>query len=131
MKKLFNVESKNLSMLVSAGTEINGNIVAKGDVELYGAVSSDNDLAVISEGKVHVYSEGRVIGNIQCKDLVLEGEVEGDVISTGKVHLLRDSKIDGNIQAASLEIEEGTLFNGSVNVAKTTPEVKIKIEEER
>jgi len=85
------------STYIAPSMEIEGNIRAKGDVEIAGALKGD----VFSEGTVTV--RAAVKGNISAKMLhIVDCLITGDITATGAVIVTENGTVNGNIRAKSL-----------------------------
>lgn len=110
---------------IGRGTTIEGNIKAKGDVEILGDFKGDIDAG----GKVTLHTS--VIGNIKADALSFLGEkLTGDVQVTKDFTLGRNSTMNGNIHAndvtcagsitgnidikGTLMLEETAVINGDI-----------------
>ena len=86
-------------------------------------VKNQMDITVIGRGTVvgamatgDVFVGGCVEGNLRCANVTLTGTVDGNIFSEGKVVLQNGSKVSGSISCMSIEIEEGTVFQGTLSV---------------
>ena len=52
--------------------------------------------------------------NVSAKDVILLGQLSGNVTATGKVELRDGCDLVGDISAARLSIEESAVFRGKV-----------------
>jgi cytoskeletal protein CcmA (bactofilin family) len=59
--------------------------------------------AVVSSEKIYVSTEAKVVGDLVCNGLTVDGEIKGDVYCTGKVLLNEGAKVTGNIYAKLFE----------------------------
>jgi len=111
--------------IVSSDTEIKGTLRSESILEIYGRVEVGRDeLAVDTESFVRIAKPAKVFGGIRCKDLEVEGYVDGDVICQGNVKLRKGCTVLGSIISASLVIEDGVSFNGSVTMVVDQKEVE-------
>ena len=61
----------------------------------------------------------QVEGDLQGRNITIDGEVEGNIHASGKVFISQKGKVKGDIQAAKVSIMDGAQFKGSVKM-KTT-----------
>jgi len=54
-----------------------------------------------------------VRGGVRGTDVVIAGQVVGDVIATGHLEILAKGKVEGDIAAKSMRIETGGVFCGT------------------
>lgn len=102
----------NMSSILGADLEINGNINISGDLLVYGKVNGN----ITSSGAVNT-SEGSLIkGNITSENANISGEIHGDITVKQKVSLNSNAVLIGNLQSSILIIEEGAQFDGISNM---------------
>jgi len=83
-----------------------------GDVE--GTIESQ-------ETKVTIGPNGRVQAGIKAREVVILGQIQGDVEASDKVDLRKDAKLVGNITTSRISIEDGAVFKGSIDIRKPEP----------
>ena len=83
-----------------------------GDVE--GTIESQDT-------RVTIGTNGRVQAGIKAREVVILGQIQGDVEATDKVDLRKDAKLVGNITTARISIEDGAVFKGSIDIRKPEP----------
>lgn len=55
-------------------------------------------------------------GSIKTNSLVLAGSLEGDVQASEGIHLKRGSRFIGDIKAKKISFDEGSVYNGKLNI---------------
>ncbi len=106
--------SSNSTTLVSADTEIVGDIKFSGNLDIEGIVRG-NIVAV--EGKdavVRVVDKGLVEGEIRAPSVIVNGAVTGDVYSSKHLELASKARVQGNVHYALVEMAIGAEVNGSL-----------------
>jgi len=99
--------------LIAPDTEVVGDI--KFTDQLYvsgrvvGNVVADNDKAVLV-----VSEEGCVAGEVRVPNIVINGQVQGDVFAGVKVELASKAKVRGNLHYALIEMHLGALVEGQL-----------------
>ena len=89
--------------------------------ELYG------EEAILIQGRVEgtievkdenltVGAEGHVKADSQAKQIIVEGEVRGDLTGEEKVVIKATSNVQGNIVAPRVSLEEGAKFKGMIDM---------------
>jgi len=76
--------------------------------------------AVVSSEKIYVSSEAKVVGDLICNGLTVDGEVKGDVYCTGKVLLNEGAKVTGNIYAKLFENQSNEHLNCTIRIPSPT-----------
>jgi cytoskeletal protein CcmA (bactofilin family) len=71
---------------------------------------------LLSQGKVIVGRTGKVKANLNLREAIVEGVVEGDITVQEKLELRGEAVVKGDIQAKSLCVDEGVTITGYVLV---------------
>jgi cytoskeletal protein CcmA (bactofilin family) len=88
---------------------IRGDVTAEGSIRIDGTIEG----SVESRGAVVVGDSGVVRGGVRGSDVVIAGQVVGDIVCTGHLEILAKGKVEGDIDAASMRIETGGVFCGT------------------
>jgi cytoskeletal protein CcmA (bactofilin family) len=73
----------------------------------------------IRAGKaVVVGKDGVVDGDIFTQDAVIAGRVKGVIRAESRLEIQASSQIEGEIIAARMQLEEGAMLNGTVQMGK-------------
>lgn len=100
--------------IIGPGMKVVGDCDADGAVRVEGTV-----LGNIRAGKaVVVGKDGVVDGDIFTQDAVLAGKVKGTVRAESRLEVQATSQIEGQVIAARMQLEEGALLNGTVQMGK-------------
>ena len=124
-----NNQSQNLDTLIGQSITIKGDVTYTGLMHIDGHVDgsiiseSDNDTLVVSE-------TGCISGTIKSGNLVINGQVEGDITATGKIEVASKARINGIIYYVNIEMETGSQVNGKLiyQGGEVTPMVSKKSE---
>ncbi|MBL0342249.1 MAG: polymer-forming cytoskeletal protein [Bacteroidetes bacterium] len=117
--------------LIGAGTVIEGEVKATGDLRVDGTIIG----SVSSKSKVVVGSTGQVHGDVSCQNADISGSVKGKMIVAEMLFLKSSAKINGDISTGKLVVEVGASFTGNCNMgpmikdmknADKHPEIQIK-----
>ena len=95
--------TKTMSSVVSAATEITGNISGQGDLRVDGKV--DGNISV--SGDVLIADEARVRGGISGAQVLVDGDLSGDVEATGSVHVGPRAIYRGSLRGERVSIAPG------------------------
>ncbi|MFN4320193.1 MAG: polymer-forming cytoskeletal protein [Aquificaceae bacterium] len=100
--------SQEVKNLIAAGCIFEGNLtITEGITRIDGEVKGN----IIGSGGLIVGEQGSIKGNINVKEVVIYGVVEGD-ISANTVELKAKSRVRGNITTSELIVERGAVYNG-------------------
>lgn len=96
-------------------------------VEIRGEVKGNEDLLVDGhvEGTITLTASRLTIGphaaveaNLSARDVIVIGQVKGDVRASGRVELRKGCDLTGDIVASRLTIEENAVFHGRVELSQ-------------
>ncbi len=104
---------------IGKAVKVNGQIFTKEDLYVDGDVEGTIES---QDNKVTIGPNGRVQAGIRAREVVILGQVQGNVEAADKVDIRKDAKLVGDIISARISIEDGALFKGSIDIRK--PEVK-------
>jgi len=91
-----------------------GDCDADGAIRVEGTVQGN-----VRAGKaVVVGRDGMVDGDIFTQDAVIAGSVKGVLRAESRLEVQATSRIDGDIIAARMQLEEGAIVNGTVQMGK-------------
>jgi cytoskeletal protein CcmA (bactofilin family) len=92
---------------------VSGDIVFSGGLNIAGSVKG-SILAEGSEALVDINESGRVEGDIRAPNVVVGGEMIGDIVATEKLVLGPTARVKGNIFYKLLEMNAGAQVNGQM-----------------
>lgn len=106
-------QSQNLDTLIGQTTKL------KGDLQYSGAMYVDGSIegSLIAENEnanLTISETGRVNGTIKAGNIVINGNIEGDVTASGKIEVASKARINGNIYYNNIEMEAGSQVNGQL-----------------
>lgn len=107
---------KNKSSTIKDGiiTTISSNTYIKGSIKLDCNIYIDGKIEgdVESSTLITIGEQGKVIGNIKAKRIIISGYLEGRA-EAQEMELINKGKIRGELISEKLSIEDGVLFEGS------------------
>ncbi len=103
---------------IGKSVRIVGQIFAKEDLYVDGDVEGTIETL---ENKVTIGPNGRVKAGIKARDVIILGQVQGNVEVSDKVDIRKDAKLVGDITTARISIEDGAVFKGSIDIRKPEP----------
>jgi cytoskeletal protein CcmA (bactofilin family) len=114
MAENVNVDTTKTVTVLAQDVEIKGTVTFKSSLTINGILEGE----IISEGTLVVNPTAKVTATITTKDYVLLGEVTGDVTASGQITLKKGSVHTGNLVTSKVEIEPGSIFNGSLTMKR-------------
>ncbi len=77
---------------------------------------------IVAEGDVVIGESAYVEATLRGRNVVIAGEVHGEVEAAGRIELAATGKLYGDLKAVRLLVEEGAVFQGNCYTA-AAPEV--------
>jgi cytoskeletal protein CcmA (bactofilin family) len=102
-----------------------GSTVIGKSVVIRGELSGNEDLYIdgdvegtvtLPEGRLTIGPNARVRADINVRDVIIFGQVTGNVKATGRVDLRQSAIVKGDIHAGRLSIEESAVLTGRVEL---------------
>ncbi len=114
----------NQYSMIGKSISIKGEITASDPVYVYGSVEG---LINAPAHRVTIGKEGRVKADISAREVVIMGDVCGNLDARERVEIRCDGSLMGDLSTSRIFIEEGAVLSGSIDVHK--PNKKGKAEE--
>ncbi len=104
-------------------------------VVVKGELSGSEDLVVDGEveGSIALRGQsltigpnGRVRANVEARNVILHGRVDGDIHASDRVELRKSASLSGDITTARISIEDGAFFKGTIDIQKPEPAPKME-----
>ena len=119
--------ARNLSCL-GAGIEIKGTISGTEDLQIDGKVEGPISL---QGQKLTVGTTGKVNANISARDVIVHGDVNGNLNAQDRVEIRKDASVIGDIKATRISIEDGAFCKGRIEIDRGRPNSTAVSEPER
>ena len=100
--------------LVSSDTVIVGDVRFCGNLDVEGLVQGNIVAETGRDALLRVVGKGRVEGEIRVPNVIINGEVKGNVYVTGRLELAPKSRVEGNVFYRMVEMAAGAEVNGSL-----------------
>lgn len=100
-------------------TVIGKSVVIRGDLSGNEDLYMDGDIEgtiTLPEARLTVGPNARVRADIQARDVVVFGNLTGNVSAAGRVDLRESALVNGDITANRLSIEESVILKGKVEL---------------
>jgi cytoskeletal protein CcmA (bactofilin family) len=104
----------NTHTLIAKGTKILGDLYFAGDLQIEGEIRGNIYAESGSQARVVVAEHGAVVGEIHGTQVVINGQVTGDVYSTKHLELAAKAQVTGNVYYQLIEMVKGAQVNGSL-----------------
>ena len=115
------VGRNGLTAFIDEGSEFEGRYTFSGTVMLNGRFKgeiSTTDTLIIGD-------KGVMNGDIRAGQVLISGEVVGNVSAAERVELKRTARVFGDVEAPVVVVEEGVLFEGHCRMTKANPNTEV------
>jgi|SRR5882724_1909171 len=100
---------------ISQGIRIKGEVTGSEDLFIDGVVEGKLNL---TNGSLTIGPNGHVKADVNAREVIVRGQIEGKVSGRDKVQLLGTGQVTGEVQTERLAIEEGATLRGKVEAGK-------------
>ncbi len=97
------------------GTVLEGTIKSENDIRIDGALKGN----LICNAKVIIGPSGKVEGEVNCIDAVIEGQFDGNIEVKELLNVRKTAKVTGDVVYGKLIVEGGSVFNVSCSMGQT------------
>ncbi|RIL12327.1 hypothetical protein DCC79_01790 [bacterium] len=104
-----NPEREALENVVGASTTLKGTLRSDGGIRIDGTFEGLIEVG----GNVVIGESGRVIADINARNITVAGAVKGNVRGSGRLEILSTGQVLGDIAVAAVMIDEGGIFQGT------------------
>ena len=110
------------STLIGKSVSIRGELSGSEDLFLDGVFEGKIALA---DSRLTVGPNAKVQAELHVRDLIVFGEVNGNIYATGRIELRHTAVVNGDLFASRLSVEENAAVRGRVELTgRTTPPVE-------
>jgi len=104
--------------MIGKGISISGDVSADSNLRIEGVIDGRS---VESSHDVEIAESGRVAAAVNARVVKISGEVTGDITGSEKVMIARSGRVEGNVVAPRVQLEDGALFRGSIEMNPDRP----------
>ena len=109
-----NIEA--LPTVLGRGCSFDGLLSFRGAARVDGFLTGE----ILAEGRLVVGPEARLKARIVVDELILAGEIEGDVEARERVQLEPTARLDGSLRSPRLSMREGAWLRGRCETGQKT-----------
>jgi len=118
-------------------TVITSGITVRGEIRGPEALYIDG----LVEGEIHTPGErvtvgpnGTVVGTskapcISAREIVVLGSVRGNIVATDRLEIRANGSVTGDVSTVRIKIEDGSFFQGGIDIRKAEPEPVTVVEQ--
>ena len=74
----------------------------------------------LTDSRVTIGQSGRVQADIEARDIVIEGTVQGNLKAGESVHLSATSRVQGSVLTPRIGIDDGARLRGKVEMVRAS-----------
>ena len=117
-----NSNGSGSTTLIAEGTTLTGDIAFSGNLEVEGSVIG-NITSADENAKLRILNSGSVVGDIEVANIVINGNVRGDLYARQLIKLAAKAVVQGSVNYKLIEIEKGAEVVGSFVYHQATSNV--------
>jgi cytoskeletal protein CcmA (bactofilin family) len=110
---------------IAKDSKLTGKLTGKGAYVFCGHMDGDCDI----DGPLTLADTGNWNGMLKATDVIIAGNVEGDVIAAKRVEVAGTARVSGSLSGHSIAVAEGAVIEGEIKV--TSGEPPVHFEEKR
>jgi cytoskeletal protein CcmA (bactofilin family) len=119
LNKTQNVEiPASPNTLIGIGSSSRGTLMVSGTLRIEGDLEGD----ILNCERLEVGQHGLMRADIEVKEAVVEGRVQGNIRALGVIELKSGSHVEGDIAATSVIMEPGVFFSGRCTMLEAESE---------
>lgn len=115
--------AQRIDTLIGAGTRLEGNLVATGGVHLEGQIRGNVLCPEGSTAVLSIAAKGLIEGEVEVPQVIVHGEVRGDIRASGRVDLGPTARVRGNVSYGVIEMAAGAVIEGRLVAARAAEAV--------
>lgn len=108
-----NRRNAQIDTLIGGSTELKGDVYFKDGLHIDGVVKG-NVIANGEHSMLTMSEQGRIEGEVRVRNIVLNGEVLGDVYASEHIELAPAARVTGNVYYNLIEMAMGAEVNGNL-----------------
>lgn len=98
--------------VIGTGVQVEGALGSAGDITVDGVVQGD----VTAGGNITIGVNGEVRGSLNGINIMVAGQVTGNIVASGETHLMETCKLMGDITTQLIAIDSGANFLGTIHM---------------
>lgn len=110
--------STQYDTLISSKTELVGDINFSGGLHIDGVIKGNLTAEAGTDATIRISDKGRVEGEINAPNVIINGEVIGDVNASEYVELAKNANVTGDVFYKMMEMVLGAVVNGQLHQVK-------------
>jgi cytoskeletal protein CcmA (bactofilin family) len=108
---------ENVSASIGKSLQVRGEVRGSEDLVVDGFVEG---MITLSGSRLTIGANAKVQADVSARDVIILGQLNGNITAAGRVELRSGATLIGDIQASRLSIEENAGFSGKVDLVQST-----------
>jgi len=109
----FDQTEESQTGLLGLSLRVKGDISGTEDLQIDGSIEGRIQLL---DRKLTVGTMAKLKADINARDVIVYGYVQGNVHATGKIEIKKGGSVHGDLTTAQILIEDGADFRGSIQI---------------
>ncbi|MBC8166801.1 MAG: polymer-forming cytoskeletal protein [Bryobacteraceae bacterium] len=110
-------EPVRVGATIGKAVRIIGDVYSGEDLYIDGEVQG---LLEVKGSKVTIGPNGKAKSDVHAREVVIQGQVQGNVEATQKITIRKDGSLVGNIKTTGIVIEDDAYFKGSIDIVRNS-----------
>ncbi|MBW1998802.1 MAG: polymer-forming cytoskeletal protein [Deltaproteobacteria bacterium] len=103
-----------INAFLGKGTTFEGSLKFEGAVRIDGNFKGE----ILAGGILIIGQSACIESNIQVSQIIISGEVRGNVTAESRIEIRSPGRVSGNIRAPVVIIEDGVVFEGNCRMSE-------------
>lgn len=100
---------------IGKAVRIIGDVVSEEDLFIDGEIQGS---LAVRNSKLTIGPNGRAKSDVIAREVVIQGQVHGNVEASQKITIRKDGSLVGNIKTTGIIIEDDAYFKGSIDIVR-------------
>jgi cytoskeletal protein CcmA (bactofilin family) len=109
------LDGTDVESLIGEHTSFEGTLRTEGPVRLLGTIQGE----IESKSAIIVEEKARVTARLTAQQVMVAGQVDGQIFCDGRVEIRPTGRVTGEINAGALIVQEGAYFDGNSKMANS------------
>lgn len=102
--------------IIGPTAKVSGDLHHDGPAQVLGGFEGK----IYATGQVHIAQSAVCRGTIEAEQVIVDGDVEGDITARQRLQLTATARVVGDLVARTLIVEEGASFVGNCRVSSSS-----------
>ncbi len=104
---------------IGKAVSIIGDIYSEEDLYLDGEIKGRLE---IKDRSLTIGPNGKATSDVTAREVIIQGQVRGDVEATQKITIRKAGSLVGNIKTSGIVIDDDAYFKGNIDIVRREPE---------